>query len=51
MEIVLSNGKTIDVDCLSCAVTGGLIEPDGGVIIETEYFHAHQDVANPPLKD
>ncbi|MFD9627254.1 HIT family protein [Peribacillus muralis] len=47
MGIVLSNGKTIDVVCLSCAITGGLIEPDGGVIIDTEYFHAHQDVANP----
>ncbi|WP_330219536.1 diadenosine tetraphosphate hydrolase [Peribacillus muralis] len=47
MGIVLSNGKTIDVDCLSCAITVGLIEPDGGVIIETEYLHAHQDVANP----
>nr|WP_247739166.1 diadenosine tetraphosphate hydrolase [Bacillus sp. 165] len=24
-----------------------MIEPDGGIIIETEYFHAHQDVAYP----
>lgn len=45
--ITLSNGKTVKVECLSCALTSGLIEPDGGVIIETEYFHAHQDVAYP----
>ena len=45
--ITLSNGKTVEVECLSCALTSGLIEPDGGVIIETEYFHAHQDVAYP----
>jgi diadenosine tetraphosphate (Ap4A) HIT family hydrolase len=45
--ITLSNGKTVEVECLSCALTSGMIEPDGGVIIETEYFHAHQDVAYP----
>jgi diadenosine tetraphosphate (Ap4A) HIT family hydrolase len=45
--ITLSNGKTVEVECLSCALTSGLIEPDGGVIIETKYFHAHQDVAYP----
>ncbi|TDL76641.1 diadenosine tetraphosphate hydrolase [Rhodococcus qingshengii] len=45
--ITLSNGKTVEVECLSCALTSGLIQPDGGVIIETEYFHAHQDVAYP----
>lgn len=45
--ITLSNGKTVEVECLSCALTSGLIEPDGGVIIETIYFHAHQDVAYP----
>jgi diadenosine tetraphosphate (Ap4A) HIT family hydrolase len=45
--ITLSNGKTVEVECLSCALTSGLIEPDGGVMIETEYFHAHQDVAYP----
>ncbi|WP_045522643.1 HIT family protein [Neobacillus niacini] len=45
--ITLSNGKTVEVECLSCALTSGLIEPDGGVIIETEHFHAHQDVAYP----
>jgi len=46
-KITLSNGKTFEVECLSCALTSGLIEPDGGVILETEYFHAHQDVAYP----
>jgi len=46
-KITLSNGKTIEVECLSCALTSGLIEPDGGMIIETEHFHAHQDVAYP----
>lgn len=45
--ITLSNGKTVKVECLSCALTSGMIEPDGGVIIETEHFHAHQDVAYP----
>lgn len=35
------------MECLSCALTSGLIEPDGGVVLETEYFHAHQDVAYP----
>jgi diadenosine tetraphosphate (Ap4A) HIT family hydrolase len=28
-------------------LTSGLIEPDGGVVLETEFFHAHQDVAYP----
>ncbi|WP_101842446.1 HIT family protein [Halobacillus sp. Marseille-P3879] len=46
-KITLSNGKVIEVECLSCALTSGLVEPDGGVIIETEHFHAHQDVAYP----
>jgi diadenosine tetraphosphate (Ap4A) HIT family hydrolase len=46
-QITLSNGKIVEVDCLSCALTSGLIEPDGGVVLETEHFHAHQDVAYP----
>ena len=46
-KITLSSGKVVEVECLSCALTSGLIEPDGGVVIETEYFHAHQDVAYP----
>lgn len=46
-KMTLSNGKTVEVECLSCALTSGMIEPDGGVVIETEHFHAHQDVAYP----
>lgn len=46
-KITLANGKKVEVECLSCALTSGVIEPDGGVVIETEYFHAHQDVAYP----
>jgi len=46
-KITLANGNTVEVECLSCALTSGLIEPDGGVVIETEHFHAHQDVAYP----
>ncbi|RDY72039.1 HIT family protein [Halobacillus sp. SY10] len=45
--IILSNGDTVEVDCLSCALTSGEVEPEGGVIAETEHFHAHQDVAYP----
>lgn len=45
--ITLSNGNTVDVDYLSCALTTGLVHPDGGVIVESEFFHAHQDVAYP----
>jgi diadenosine tetraphosphate (Ap4A) HIT family hydrolase len=46
-KITLANGNTVEVECLSCALTSGLVEPDGGVVIETEHFHAHQDVAYP----
>ena len=46
-KITLSNGNTVEVECLSCALTSGMVEPDGGVVLETEYFHAHQDVAYP----
>ncbi|WP_160723774.1 HIT family protein [Bacillus sp. USDA818B3_A] len=46
-QITLSNGKTVEVECLSCALTSGMIEPDGGVIVETDHFHAHQDAAYP----
>jgi len=45
--ITLSNGQRVEVDCLSCALTSGLIEPEGGVIYESKHFHAHQDVAYP----
>jgi diadenosine tetraphosphate (Ap4A) HIT family hydrolase len=37
----------VEVECLSCALTSGVIKPDGGVVVETKYFHAHQDVAYP----
>lgn len=33
--------------CLSCAISTGQAETLGGVIVETEHFHAHQDVAYP----
>ena len=46
-KLTLANGSVVEVECLSCALTSGLVEPDGGVIYETEYFHAHQDVAYP----
>ena len=45
-QITLSNGTTVEVECLSCAITSGMVEPDG-VVIETVHFHAHQDVAYP----
>ncbi|MDQ0880095.1 HIT family protein [Peribacillus sp. V2I11] len=44
-KITLSNGKMVEVECLSCALTSGEIEAEGGVIVESEYFDAHQDVA------
>ncbi|MBP2241555.1 diadenosine tetraphosphate (Ap4A) HIT family hydrolase [Cytobacillus eiseniae] len=46
-KITLSNGKVVEVECLSCALISGLVDLDGEVVIETEYFHAHQDVAYP----
>lgn len=46
-SIKLADGRTVEVECLSCALTGGLIQPTGGVIVETDLFHAHQDVAYP----
>ncbi|SES66838.1 Diadenosine tetraphosphate (Ap4A) hydrolase [Oceanobacillus limi] len=46
-EVTLSSGETVEVECLSCAITNGWIEPEGGVVYETDYFHAHQDVAYP----
>ena len=46
-KLTLANGSVVEVECLSCALTSGLIEPDGGVVYETEYSHAHQDVAYP----
>ena len=46
-KITLANGETVEVECLSCAITSGLVEPEGGVVLGTEHFHAHQDVAYP----
>ncbi|MBB6453864.1 diadenosine tetraphosphate (Ap4A) HIT family hydrolase [Salirhabdus euzebyi] len=46
-KITLANGQTVEVECLSCAITSGVVEPEGGVVVETEHFHAHQDVAYP----
>lgn len=46
-QITLSDGRLVEVDCLSCALTSGMIEPTGGVIYESEQFHVHQDVAYP----
>ena len=46
-KLTLANGSVVEVECLSCALTSGLVVPDGGVVYETEYFHAHQDVAYP----
>lgn len=45
--ITLANGETVEVECLSCTLVNGLVEPEGGVVVETEHFHAHQDVAYP----
>lgn len=45
--ITLSNGNNVEVECLSCAITSGIIIPDGGVVYESEHFHVHQDVAYP----
>lgn len=47
LQIALADGRTVEVDCLSCALTSGLITPTGGVIYESSNFHIHQDVAYP----
>jgi len=39
--------RTEQSQCLSCAIIQGNKQPLGGTIIETEFFHAHQDVAYP----
>ncbi|OUS76102.1 diadenosine tetraphosphate hydrolase [Paenibacillus sp. MY03] len=46
-QITLADGRTVEVDCLSCALTSGLIASTGGVIYESKHFHVHQDVAYP----
>jgi diadenosine tetraphosphate (Ap4A) HIT family hydrolase len=34
-------------NCLSCDIIEGKRTPIGDVILETEFFHAHQDIAYP----
>lgn len=46
-QITLAGGRTVEVECLSCALTSGLIPSTGGVIYESNQFHVHQDVAYP----
>lgn len=46
-QITLADGRSVEVECLSCALTSGLIEPTGGVIYESSNFNVHQDVAYP----
>jgi diadenosine tetraphosphate (Ap4A) HIT family hydrolase len=46
-EFILADGRSFTVECLSCSIVKGEIEPSGGTIYETPYFHAHQDVAYP----
>ncbi|MFD0590186.1 HIT family protein [Paenibacillus sp. GCM10027627] len=46
-QLILADGRTVQVECLSCALTSGLVNPTGGVIFENDLFHAHQDVAYP----
>lgn len=46
-QITLADGRTVEVECLSCALTSGQVTPTGGVIYESDYFHVHQDVAYP----
>ncbi|MCQ4088415.1 HIT family protein [Saccharibacillus sp. JS10] len=46
-QITLPDGRTLEIECVSCALTSGLIESTGGVIYESENFHVHQDIAYP----
>ncbi|MNT27360.1 hypothetical protein D3C72_1629870 [compost metagenome] len=46
-QITLADGRSVVVECLSCALTSGLIPSTGGVIYESNNFHIHQDVAYP----
>ncbi|HYK72642.1 MAG TPA: diadenosine tetraphosphate hydrolase [Pseudoneobacillus sp.] len=46
-KITFADGRTVETSCLSCGVANGLIEATGGVITETPFFHAHQDIAYP----
>ncbi|WP_353047712.1 hypothetical protein [Planococcus sp. ISL-109] len=44
-KIIVAGGETVEVECLSCAMVKGLIQSEGGVVVETEHFHARQGVA------
>lgn len=46
-KITFADGRELETSCLSCAVANGEIEATGGVITETPFFHAHQDIAYP----
>jgi hypothetical protein len=46
-KITLSDGRTIAVKCLSCSIVERVVQPNGGTIYESKFFHAHQDVAYP----
>lgn len=39
--ITLPDGRSLEIDCVSCAVTSGLISSTGGVIFESSNFHVH----------
>ena len=45
--ITLADGRSVEVECVSCALTSGLISSTGGVIFESSNFHVHQDIAYP----
>ncbi|SDY01645.1 HIT family protein [Thermoactinomyces sp. DSM 45892] len=46
-NVTLADGRNITVKCLSCSIVTGDVQPSGGTIYETTFFHAHQDVAYP----
>lgn len=46
-KIQFADGREVETKCLSCSVANGFVEATGGVIMETPFFHAHQDIAYP----
>lgn len=44
-DITLADGRIIQTDCLSYSIVKGEVQPTGGTLYETNFFHAHQDVA------
>lgn len=46
-RVLTSDGQSVEVECLSCAITSGHVESSGGTIAETTHLHAHQDIAYP----